>query len=86
MCNNRSFLSNIRKNDCEEYIGRIELDIDGAVNIPMMFRAMADYTYANRSNGYCSFNTFLNDGFLEIGGELCVDELWAIHSICKDIK
>lgn len=64
-------------------------DKDNNLKLPVMDLGVAEQVYENRSNGYCNFKTCkLIDGkiHVELGSELCLDELLAIYSLLQDKK
>ena len=77
------YIEETDKTDVYNYSGEIVIDALGNLVIPVMDQTIAQYTYDNRSNGYCDFENFEKDGLLKLGSELCVDELWAIYSLGK---
>lgn len=70
-------------------IACIDFDKEGELTLPLMYPGIAKQIYDNRSNGYCNLNTtvLINDKVcVELGGELCVNELLAIYSLLQDKK
>lgn len=67
----------------------IDFDKDGEITLPLMDLGVAKQIYENRSNGYCNFKTYIMTNgkiHVELGSELCLDELLAIYSLMQEEK
>ncbi len=62
---------------------------ENELKLPVMDLGVAEHVYKYRANGYCNFKTCKlidNKVHVELGSELCLDELLAIYSILQDKK
>lgn len=82
-------IEDIDQTDAAFLIANIDFDKEGELTLPLMDYDVAEQIYKQRSNGYCNFKTTVlidSQAHVELGSELCVDELLAIYAILKDKK